>query len=117
MPRDDSHANLYSGNVTLLPFVSEDEEDQDQDDATGRDGEDGDEDDDEPFEGTNFESVIAPFVHWSRGVVTRGIFWGAPNKGRALGGMKVELLSRNKSEGGCDEEDPHEPRYDLCDST
>lgn len=54
MSRDDSHANLYSGNVTpLLPFVGEGGDEED----------DEDEDDDEPFEGTNFESVIAPFVH------------------------------------------------------
>ena len=29
----------------------------------GDEEDDEDEDDDEPFEGTNFESVIAPFVH------------------------------------------------------
>ena len=38
MPRDDSHANLYSGNVTLLPFVSEDEEEEEEEDATARTG-------------------------------------------------------------------------------
>ena len=48
VPRNDSHANLYSGNATPpLPFVGEEEEEEDGDD--------------EPFEGTNFESVIAPF--------------------------------------------------------
>ena len=72
--RDDSHANLYSGNVTpLLPFVGEGGDEED----------DEDEDDDEPFEGTNFESVIAPgCTGVSRVAVTRGIFWGTPNKGR-----------------------------------
>ena len=51
MTGDDSHANLYSGNVTPLPLVSEEEEEEEDDD-------------DEPFEGTNSESVIiAPFVH------------------------------------------------------
>ena len=78
--RDDSHANLYSGNVTPLPFVGEEEEGGD---ARARGDGRTDEDDDEPFEGTNFESVIAPgCTGVSRVAVTRGIFWGTPNKGR-----------------------------------
>ena len=59
VPGADSRANLYLCKATVFPFVVEEEEEDD---------------DDEPFEGTNFESVIiAPFVPRSHEAGARGI--------------------------------------------
>ena len=84
VPGADSHANLYSCNAaTVFPFVvageegegEEEEEEEEEEEAE----EDDDDDDDEPFEGTNFESVIiAPFVPRSH-EAEEGHFLGPPN--------------------------------------
>ena len=85
----DLHANLYSCNAaTAFPFVVEEGEEEVGDE----------DDDDEPFECTNFESVIiAPFVPRSHEAEARGIFW---DRQIILGGKKVAVqLGNNKRRG------------------